>query len=117
MERWVKMVDKIKFKTRNLLPKLNSEDRTGFVRIQVLKNIARKPISEMETYLKYGFVITEHEKHLCPRCKGILNAGPNYQPRYCGKCGQKISFSGIKWKEDKELGYTERKDIYEPLKN
>lgn len=111
------MVDKIKFKTRNLLPKLNSEDRTSFVRIQVLKNIARKPIPEMETYLKYGFVITEHEKHLCPRCKGILNAGPNYQPRYCGKCGQKISFSGIKWKEDKEFGYTERKDIYEPLKN
>ena len=54
------MAEKIKFRTRNLFPKLNSEDRSGFVMIRTLKNLARIPIPEMETYLKYGFVITEH---------------------------------------------------------
>lgn len=111
------MADKIKFRMGNLFPKLDSEDRTGFVMIRTLKNIARKPIPEMETYLKYGFVITEHEKHLCPRCKSVLNAGPDYQPNYCSQCGQKVSFSGIMWKKDKELGYADRRDICEPFKN
>jgi len=83
----------------------------------MLKNIARKPIPKMETYLKYGFVITEHEKHLCPRCKSVLNAGPNYQPRYCDQCGQRISFSSVKWKEDRELGYAERRGAYESVEN
>ena len=69
------------------------------------KRKARKPIAKKSTYLKYGFVITEHEYYHCPRCKNILNAGPNYQPKYCDQCGQKIKFSGIKWKEDKELGF------------
>ena len=55
-----------------------------------------------------AFVITECEKHLCPRCGSILNAGPNYQPRYCDQCGQKVSFKGIEWKEEKELGFAER---------
>lgn len=105
------MADKIKFKTRNFSKKLNSKGRTSFVRIQILKNIAMKPIPEIETYLKYGFVVTEYEKHLCPRCRSVLNAGPDYQPNYCSQCGQKVSFNGMKWKEDKELGYTERKIV------
>lgn len=83
----------------------------------MLMNIARKPIPKTDTYLKYGFVITEHEKYLCPRCKSALNAGPNYQPRYCDQCGQKINFTGIKWKEDKELGFAERRDVHEPVKD
>ncbi|MDE6518225.1 MAG: hypothetical protein K2L18_10330 [Acetatifactor sp.] len=83
----------------------------------MLRNIARKPIPKTDTYLKYGFVITEHEKYLCPRCKSALNAGPNYQPRYCDQCGQKINFTGIKWKEDKELGFAERRDVHEPVED
>ena len=83
----------------------------------MFRNIARKPISETGTYLKYGFVITEHESHLCPRCRSILNAGPNYWPRYCDQCGQKIDFSEITWKADKELGYAERREGYESVKN
>lgn len=78
---------------------------------------ARRPIPETGTYLKYGFVITEYEKHLCPRCKSILNAGPNYQPNYCSQCGQKINFAGVKWKKEKELGFAERRDDCEPVKN
>ena len=55
----------------------------------VKKRKARKPIARKITYLKYGFVITEHENHYCPRCNHVLNAGPNYQPKYCNQCGQK----------------------------
>ena len=69
------------------------------------KNIARKPIPRTETYLKYGFVITEHEFYLCPTCGHVLNAGPNYQPAYCDQCGQRVIFDGVDWKEDKTLGY------------
>ncbi len=83
----------------------------------MLRNVARKPISKTGTYLKHGFVITEHESHLCPRCLNVLNAGPNYLPRYCDQCGQKICFSGIVWKEDRELGYAERREACESVKN
>lgn len=38
-------------------------------KVWIPKNIARRPAARTETYLKYGFVITECEKHLCPRCE------------------------------------------------
>lgn len=143
------MPDKTKHKIKNLLQKLNDEDRStpllpvdqdggcrkdkqgtsggkregdvfrrilgGRVMVKNIlkklapKSVARKPIPRLDTYLKFGFVITEHEVHLCPRCGDIIDAGPDYQPGYCGKCGQKVSFSGIRWKEDKELGFAERR--------
>lgn len=81
------------------------------------KSIARKPEVRTETYLKYGFVITECEKYLCPRCGNILSAGPNYQPRYCDQCGQKVSFKGTEWKEDKELGFTKRREEREQVED
>lgn len=81
------------------------------------KWIAVRPLARTRQYLKFGFVITEHEYHDCPRCGGTLNAGPNYQPRYCDRCGQKINFSGTEWKEDKELGFAERSNAYESVKN
>ncbi len=65
----------------------------------------KKPIPKMVTYLKFGFVITEHESYLCPTCGHILGAGSNYQPRYCD---QRVSFSGIEWKENRELGFAKR---------
>lgn len=74
----------------------------------IKKRKARKPIARKITYLKFGFVITEQENHYCPRCNHVLNAGPNYQPKYCDQCGQKVSFIGIKWKTEKEFGYAER---------
>lgn len=83
-------------------------------------NKKRKPTAKVKTYLKYGFVITEHEYHFCPKCGHSLNAGPNYQPKFCEQCGQHITFKGIKWKEDKVLGYTqieERREDYAPIKN
>jgi len=81
------------------------------------KRKARKPIARKITYLELGFVITEHENQYCPRCNHILNAGPNYQPRYCSQCGQKINFSGVEWKGDRQLGYAERSSEYESVKN
>lgn len=83
--------------------------------MRMLKNVRRKPVTKMERYLKYGFVITEHEYHYCPRCSHILNAGPNYQPGYCDQCGQKLNFSKIQWNEDKELGFAKRGDAYESV--
>lgn len=70
--------------------------------------IARKPIVKTGTYNKFGFVITLHEFCCCPKCKSILNAGPEYQPNYCDNCGQKIDFSDVVWKEEKSIGYVER---------
>lgn len=70
----------------------------------MFKWIARKPKRKVGTYLKYGFVYTEHENYLCPRCGHVLNAGPNYQPGYCSECGQKVTFKGIVCKAEKELG-------------
>ena len=82
----------------------------------MFRNVASKPIPHMRTYLKFGFIM-EHESYLCPRCKSALNAGPNYQPRYCDQCGQKIDFSSIEWKEDKKLEYAERRETCESVKD
>jgi len=98
------MADKTRHGIRVLSRKLDDKDKNSFIWMLVLKNTARKPVSETETYLKYGFVVTEHEKHLCPRCKNVLNAGPDYHPNYCSQCGQKINFNDIEWKADRELG-------------
>lgn len=83
----------------------------------MLKNIARTPISKTGTYLKYGFVIMEKESYFCPRCGSVLNTDPNYQPKYCEQCQQKINFSGIEWKEERMLGFVERGDVCESVKN
>ncbi len=77
-------------------------------RMGMFKNLARKPMPRTEIYLKFGYVATERECHLCPRCGNILNAGPDYQPKYCDQCGQKVSFAGTIWKEDKEIGFAKR---------
>lgn len=71
----------------------------------MFEQIARKPVVKQLTYPKFGFVLVEHDTYLCPKCKKILNAGPNYQPRYCDKCGQRVTFDGIAWREDRERGF------------
>lgn len=87
-----------------------------FRNILIPKGIARKPIPEKVTYLQFGFVIMERERYSCPRCKKPLDAGPNYQPRYCDQCGQKLTFAGIEWKEERELGFA-RRAAYESIQN
>lgn len=82
-----------------------------------MESKARKPTLERKTYLKYGFVIMEHEACFCPGCGHILNAGPGYQPKYCSECGQKINFTGIAWTEDKHLGFADGRGSYESVKN
>jgi len=69
------------------------------------RDMAREPSQKTETYLKYGSVITEHDIFCCPNCKRALDAGPNYQPRYCSECGQRVTFAGVKWQKDREKGY------------
>lgn len=80
------------------------------------KFIARKPIVKIETYKKFGLVITLHQFCFCPKCKNILNAGPNYQPKYCDQCGQKINFSNMEWEKEKQIGYVEG-STYEQVKD
>lgn len=75
----------------------------GLKEMLSFKGIAREPISKIETYLKFGVVITETERHYCPRCGHRLNVGPDYQCRYCDQCGQRLTLDRIKWKEEKEL--------------
>lgn len=66
---------------------------------------AMKPILRTKQYIKYGFVKMEHEYCCCPKCRDILNAGPNYQPEFCDRCGQALDFSNTEWEEDKRLGF------------
>lgn len=84
------------------------------MRKERMRHRALKPISKVETYLKYGFVIMEHESYYCPGCRHVLNAGPGYCPRYCDQCGQRITFAGIEWKKDRESGYlpADEKGVY-----
>lgn len=83
----------------------------------MINNVSKKPVSRLESYLKYGFVRTEHESYYCPKCANILNAGPDYQPQYCSQCGCKLDFTGIEWRKDRELGFLERGDAYEPIED
>lgn len=75
---------------------------------EMSKETAMEPIERIADYLKYGSVITEHQYMDCPRCGHVLGAGPDYQPRYCDQCGQRVSFEGVTWKEDRCLGYVEK---------
>lgn len=83
------------------------------------KNRAIRPKEKPVRYLKYGFVVTEFMAYHCPKCSHILNAGPNYQPRYCDQCGQKVTFKDTKWIPDKDLGFERQREdgAYEPVKN
>lgn len=76
----------------------------------MLKFIARKPKIKHGTYNKYGFAITLHQYCICPRCNHILNAGPDYQPDYCSKCGQHVNCSDVPWEEEVQLGYVRKEE-------
>lgn len=74
------------------------------------KFIARKPKIKHGTYNKYGFAITLHQHCICPRCNHILNAGPDYQPDYCSKCGQHVNCADVPWEEEVQLGYVRKEE-------
>jgi hypothetical protein len=74
------------------------------------RDIPRKPIEKTSIYCKYGFVRTQTTHHYCPLCGFVLNSGPNYQQKYCSECGQRITFEGITFKPDIELGYVDREN-------
>ena len=63
-----------------------------------------------KAYNKYGFAITLHQYCICPRCNHILNAGPDYQPDYCSKCGQHVNCSDVPWEEEVQLGYVRKEE-------
>ena len=69
--------------------------------------IAKKPVSKTGIVIRYNFVKLEHEYHYCPVCGGALNAGPDYYPDFCEKCGQTLDFSRTEWKEDRQIGFVE----------
>ena len=73
-----------------------------------MRNTPMKPVERIGRYLKYGFVVTEHQFFDCPACGYTLGIGPNYQPMFCDCCGQRISYSGIRYRKDRDLGYTFR---------
>ena len=41
---------------------------------------AMKPVTIARIHIKYGFVKVKQEYYICPICRNVLNAGPNYQP-------------------------------------
>ena len=53
------------------------------------------PIITKREFLEFGFVPARFQAFICPGCKGILNAGPDYQPKFCPECGLKLDFAGI----------------------
>ena len=69
----------------------------------LLKEIARKPKCKPVEHLKFGCLLVENDYYYCPRCGKVLNAGPDYQPRYCSECGQKVSFKQIEFRDDMVL--------------
>lgn len=66
---------------------------------------ATAPVAAQEEYLKYGFVLTRHQVFYCPICNCVLNAGPNYQPKYCDQCGQHLDFSDAVYEADEFIKY------------
>lgn len=44
-----------------------------------------------EVYLKFGFSPTFITKVTCNKCGHIINAGPNYKPKFCDMCGATIT--------------------------
>lgn len=84
------MADKTRHKIKNLLQKLNDEDRNTLCCLLHMD---------------------------CSRCGHPMNTGLNYQPRYCDQCGQRVSFNGVIWKEDRHLGYAGRRDVHESVED
>lgn len=62
-----------------------------------------KPIIAKRDYMKYGFVPTRFQTFICPVCNDTINAGPDYQPKFCAECGVKLDFSGVVFEEEEEM--------------
>lgn len=54
-----------------------------------------------DIFLQMGFVPTLTTQVRCDNCNSILNAGPNYQPKFCPECGAKVpDLSKVEWKNE-----------------
>lgn len=69
-------------------------------RTKMLKCKAEMPYRSFYTYEKFPGKYYCHETWNCPRCRHVLNAGPNFQPNYCDNCGQKLDFNHVEFEED-----------------
>lgn len=72
-----------------------------------------EPLTRFKKYRKYGFVLTRTQYSYCPSCHAILNAGPNYMPEHCSKCGQLIDWDGYTWTPDEFIKYMPEGDASE----
>lgn len=77
------------------------------------RDIPQSPITRFKRYRKFGFVLTEVQIAYCPSCKTQLNAGPNYVPERCSKCGQLIYWDNYSWREEEVIKYMEKNDSSE----
>ena len=87
----------------------NEEDRLQMVSMLAKAGYAVQIVRKEVPGGEYGFTYVEHKPCYCPRCNHVLNAGPNFQPKYCSECGQKIDFSEVKWEEEKILEHAGRR--------
>lgn len=62
-------------------------------------------------YLKYGFSPAIDTQIYCDNCNHLINAGPDYRPRFCDMCGAPIkeNLDKVNWKNDEAswLDYVE----------
>ena len=77
------------------------------------RDMPQAPLTRFKKYRKYGFVLTRHQYSYCPTCQAILNAGPNYMPERCSKCGQLIDWDGYTWTPDEFIKYMPEGDASE----
>lgn len=69
-----------------------------------------EPLTRFKKYRKYGFCLTRAQYSYCPVCNAILNAGPNYMPDRCDKCGQLIDWKDYKWSPEEFIKYMPKDD-------
>ena len=74
------------------------------------RDVPQSPITRFKRYRKFGFVLTEVQMAYCPSCRKQLNAGPNYVPERCSKCGQLIDWGNYSWREEEFIKYTSKDD-------
>ena len=77
------------------------------------RDVPQNPLTRFKRYRKFGFVLTEVQVAYCPSCKTQLNAGLNYVPERCSKCGQLIDWDNYSWREEEFIKYMSKDDSSE----
>lgn len=66
-------------------------------------DVSHKPMVEFYNYKKFGFKYYRHQNFICPNCGEVLNAGPEYQPKFAPCCGVELDWSGVEFVPDKAI--------------